>query len=472
VQSPDNSTPNTGQDATLAAQLKQLATRVFGLLGSGGTDNQAAQRMAIATFGIRVGGAALAYLSQVVLARMLGAYDYGVFAVAWTCVIILGVMACGGFSSSASKFIPKYREAGDPDSLRGFISTSRRSVFLIGSTISGAGIGIIALLHPVIDPSYVVPLSVALLALPFFSYAMAQDGIARSYDWPFLAMLPTYIWRPAALLIIILIFLVLAGEATATTAAMAAVLSALLVAAYQHIHLNRRLRPVLPKGPKTTDIRLWILISLPMLIVDGFLQLITSADVIMVSFFEEPDQVAIYFAASKTLALVHFVYFAVRAASAHRFSRYLHSDDMTGLAAYVRQAVHWTFWPSVGAGIGLLVIAPWLLELFGSGFAEGYLIIAVLMIGVLARASIGPADALLTMTGLQKTCAVIYGTTFVLNVVLNLIFIPWLGLMGAAAATSCAILFETTALAFAAKRKLNITTFILPLMFQARNAAA
>ncbi|WP_428522124.1 lipopolysaccharide biosynthesis protein [Roseibium sp.] len=472
MQSPDNSAPKTGQDSNLAARLKQLSTRVFSLLGADGTDNQAAQRMAIASFGIRIGGAALAYLSQVVLARLLGAYDYGIFSVAWTFVIILAVMACGGFSASASKFIPKYRETGDPDSLRGFISTSRQLVFLMGAALGLIGIGMVAMLSPVIDSSYVVPLSISLLALPFFSYAMAQDGIARSYDWPFLAMLPTYIWRPAALLIIFLIFLVFVGGATATTAAIAAVLSAFGVAAYQHVQLNQRLNPVLPKGPKKTDIRLWIFISLPMLIVDGFLQLITSADVIMVSFFEEPDQVAIYFAASKTLALVHFVYFAVRAASAHRFSRYLHSDDMKGLAAYVRQAVHWTFWPSVGAGAGLLVIAPWLLELFGSGFSDGYTLIAALMIGVLARASVGPADALLTMTGLQKTCAIIYGTTFVMNVVLNLILIPWLGLMGAAVATSCAILFETTALAIAAKRKLNITTFILPLLFQTGKTAA
>jgi O-antigen/teichoic acid export membrane protein len=144
---------------------------------------------------------------------------------------------------------------------------------------------------------------------------------------------------------------------------------------------------------------------------------------------------------------------------------------MDGLAAYVRQAVQWTFWPSVAAGAGLLVIAPLLLRLFGSGFEAGYPLIALLLIGVLARASIGPADALLTMTGLQKSCAAIYGATFFLNVVLNLALIPWLGLAGAAIATSCAILFETTALALVAKHKLNITTSIVPLLFRRRNSS-
>ncbi|MDN3721021.1 polysaccharide biosynthesis C-terminal domain-containing protein [Roseibium salinum] len=125
---------------------------------------------------------------------------------------------------------------------------------------------------------------------------------------------------------------------------------------------------------------------------------------------------------------------------------------------------HWTFWPSLLAGAGLLVIAPLLLRLFGSGFESGYVLIALLMIGVLARASVGPADALLSMTGHQNACAGIYATTFMLNVAFNLILIPLLGLAGAAIATSCAILFEATALALVAKQKLNITTFVLPLL--------
>ncbi len=471
MQSPGNSKPDHLTNSSRTARFNSVFKRLTGLLGANGSDKQAAQQMALFTFAIRVGGAALAYLSQVVLARLLGAYDYGIFSVAWTFVIILGVMACGGFSSSASKFIPQYRETNDPANLRGFIRTSRMSALLTGSVMAGVGIGLIYMMRPVIDPSYVEPLSITLLALPFFAYAMAQDGIARSYDWPFLAMLPTYIFRPAALLVLLVVIVVAGLNANALTAAYAAVLSALLVALYQHVHLDRRLKLSLPRGEANANVKLWILVSLPMLVVDGFLQLITSADVIMVSFFETPDQVAVYFAASKTLALVHFVYFAVRAASAHRFSRFLHSNDMDGLADYVRQAVQWTFWPSVAAGAGLLVIAPLLLGLFGEGFEAGYPLIGLLMIGVLARASIGPADALLTMTGLQKTCAGIYGATFVLNVVLNLVMIPWLGLPGAALATSCAILFETSALAFVAKHKLNITTFILPLLLRPRKSA-
>ncbi|WP_281926686.1 oligosaccharide flippase family protein [Roseibium album] len=427
--------------------------------------------MAVSTFAVRVGGAALAYLSQIVLARLLGAHDYGIYSVAWTVVIILGVMACGGFSTSASRFIPQYRQAGDLAALRGFLKASRLIAFLIGIGAAVIGIELVHLLRPAIDPSYNQPLIIVFLALPFFAFGLVQDGIARSYDWPSLAMLPTYIWRPLAILLLLVAAVFAGRPASAETAAFVAVAATLLVAGYQYFHLRKRLPQQIPPGPSRVELKSWVVVSLPMLMVEGFLQLITSADVIMVSFFQSPDEVAVYFAASRTLALVHFVYFAVRAASAHRFSAYTHNQDLKGLATYTRQATLWTFWPSLLAGAGLLIVAPLLLRLFGNGFESGYPLIALLMIGVLARASVGPADALLSMTGHQRTCAGIYAVTFVFNVLLNLIFIPLFGLAGAAIATSCAIFLEASALAIAAKRKLNVTTFVVPLMYSSGGRA-
>ncbi|WP_299478557.1 oligosaccharide flippase family protein [uncultured Roseibium sp.] len=420
--------------------------------------------MALSTFAVRVAGAALAFLSQIVLARLLGAHDYGIYSVAWTFVIVLGVMACGGFSTSASRFIPQYRQAEDFDSLRGFLKSSRLTAFLFGVGTAACAIGTVFLLSPAIEPYYTLPLVIVFLALPFFAFGLVQDGIARSYDWPSLAMLPTYIWRPLAILFLLVCAVFLGFPASAETAALVAVAATVLIAAYQYVHLKRKLPSKVAPGPARVELKSWLVVSAPMLMVEGFLQLITSADVIMVSFFQSPDEVAVYFAASRTLALVHFVYFAVRAASAHRFSSYIHNQDLNGLAAYTRQASLWTFWPSLAAGAVLLLVAPLLLRLFGNGFESGYPLIALLLIGVLARASVGPADALLSMTGHQKTCAGIYAATFALNVVLNLMFIPWLGLAGAAIATSCAILFEATVLAWAAKRRLNVTTFVVPLM--------
>lgn len=419
-----------------------------------------ASRMALSTFAIRVFGAGLAYLSQILLARWMGAHEYGIYSVAWTVIIVLGIFACIGFSSSPNRFIPQYTQAEDLPRLRGFLLTSRMSALIAGAFLAGTGLLTVWLLRSFIEPYYVWPLSLIFLALPLFALGGVQDSIARSYDWPSLAMLPTYIWRPLAIVGLVLLLILTGRPASAMTAAAAAVAATWAVAFYQLFVLNKRLGKQTGPGPRSVELKSWLAISLPMLLVEGFLQLITSADVIMVSFWHTPDEVAVYFAASKTLALVHFVYFAVRAASAHRYSGFIHADDREGLAAYIRRATLWTFWPSMAAGIGLLMIAPLLLGLFGKGFGAGYPLIAVLLFGVLARASVGPVDALLSMTGHQKSCATIYASTFVINVLLNLLFIPQLGLIGAALATSLSIVFEATCLAHTAHKKLQVRTFV------------
>jgi O-antigen/teichoic acid export membrane protein len=61
-------------------------------------------------------------------------------------------------------------------------------------------------------------------------------------------------------------------------------------------------------------------VAFPIFLIEGFYFMLTNADVIIVGLYLPPEKVAVYFAAAKTMALVHFVYFAVKAAAAQRFS--------------------------------------------------------------------------------------------------------------------------------------------------------
>src|SRR5690606_15174450 len=104
--------------------------------------------------------------------------------------------------------------------------------------------------------------------------------------------------------------------------------------------------------------------------------------------------------------------------------------------------VSWTFWPSVAMGVAVLVVGKPLLMLFGPGFDAGYLLLFVLVPGVIARASVGPAESLLTMSGNQSICAAVYGVTLAVNVMLNVMLIPAFGLWGAAVAMAAALACE------------------------------
>jgi O-antigen/teichoic acid export membrane protein len=81
-------------------------------------------------------------------------------------------------------------------------------------------------------------------------------------------------------------------------------------------------------------------------------------------------------------------------------------------------------------------------------------------VGVVARAAVGPCESLLTMTGNQNVCALVYALTLALNVVLNVLFIPHFHLWGAAVSTALAMVFEATALSLTVWRRLGIAMAI------------
>ena len=62
------------------------------------TDTARTQRAALLAFAVRVASAAILYLSQIVLARWMGAFEYGVYVSVWTWVLILGLLPTGSCS--------------------------------------------------------------------------------------------------------------------------------------------------------------------------------------------------------------------------------------------------------------------------------------------------------------------------------------------------------------------------------------
>src|SRR5262249_35910373 len=209
------------------------------------------------------------------------------------------------------------------------------------------------------------------------------------------------------------------------------------------------------RGPKAYDFRLWLLTALPILMVDGFFSLLAYTDVIVLQHFRPPNEVAVYYAAVKTLALVSFIYYSVAATTAHRFSGFNVNGDRDGLSAFVSEAVKWTFWPSLAASALLLAFGRPILGLFGAQFVDGYHLMFILAVGLLARAAIGPIERLLNMLGEQRVCAAVYAGAFAVNLALCFVLIPFFGMMGAAISTASALIIESIMLFVVTKSRLG-----------------
>jgi len=440
--------------ASLAGLWARLKSRL------GDADQHVVHRLAGTVFLIRVIAAALAYLSNVLFARWMGTFEFGVFVYVWTWVLLIGQALDLGLSTAAQRFIPEYRERGLLDLLRGYISHSRWIAVGVAIAIAAMCAGLVRLLTPHLDSYNIIPLYIACIALPAYALANVQDGIARSYDWVGLGIVPTYIVRQ------LLLTILMAGAyfgGLPVDAVSAMVLSVAAIwgpALLQMFVLNRRLSKRIEPGPKAHDVKLWVGVALPILMAESFYLLLTHADLLMLQQFRSPEDVAVYYAAVKTLALVAFIYFSIAATTAHRVAAYHAAGDRAGLETFMRKAIALTFWPSVAATAVLLALGKPILSLFGPQFTEGYHLMFILAVGLLARAAIGPMERFLNVIGKQGVNALIYGGAFAVNIVLCIVLIPPFGAAGAAIAISTALIVETIALVWLLKKQMGLNIFV------------
>jgi O-antigen/teichoic acid export membrane protein len=422
--------------------------------------NHVARRMSLITFVIRLFNAAITFLSHIILARWMGKFEFGIFVLVWTTIIIGGSLSNFGFSTTLIRFIPEYRGKEQFEKLRGIIATGRLFAIFGATCVMCFGISFILFFENKFESYYIIPFIIGCVALPIISLGDTLEGISRAYSWPIKALAPAYIMRPTLILIFMVIALAMDCKPHAQTALIVSIIATYLTTISQLVSINSSLKTVVPLGFKSNDYKSWLNASFGLFFVDSFIFLLVNADVLFVGLFLKPDRVAIYFAASKILMLVHFVYFAVKAGVAQRYSQLIHFGKPTELEKFAINSAWWTFIPSLILGIIVLFLGNILLSSFGELFVEGYPLLFILIFGILCRASIGPAESLLNMSGNERGCAFIYGLTLGITILLAYIFIPIYELKGAGFAMTLGIIFETIALGVFVKKRLGIKVFI------------
>ncbi|MGH6672804.1 MAG: lipopolysaccharide biosynthesis protein [Xanthobacteraceae bacterium] len=430
------------------------------VLFADGSDSSVARRLAGAAFLIRVASAVVAFASQIVLARLLGGFQFGIYIYVWTWMLLLGGMVDFGLGSASQRFIPEYIELKNLALLRGYLRSSRWLAATIATAIAVIAAALVKLLSPHLSANTVVPLYIACAALPICGLGQVLSGIARSYDWVNLGLSPAYVLRQLLLLALFGSAFAMGSPMDAVTATCTAVAAWWGVTIGQSVVLNRRLTKAVEPGPKAYAVRSWFSTAAPIFVVEAFYLLLTYSDVIVLQLFRPPNEVGIYYAAAKTMALVAFIYFSVAQTLAHKFAEYHVAGDRQRLAGILATAVRMTFWPSLGSVLVLLAVGRPMLWMFGHGFVSGYYLMFILAIGLLARASVGPAERLLNMLGERRSCALVYGCSFAFDIGLCLLLIPHFGIAGAAIANAVTLVCESASLFLIAKYRLGLHCFI------------
>jgi O-antigen/teichoic acid export membrane protein len=353
----------------------------------------------LGAFSVRIGAAALAYLLQILLARSLGAADYGTFNFAWSLVTIGGFLATLGFGQIAARYLAEYHQQGDAARARGFL----RHAFALTLAGSVAIAGLLYALFPLVEAGYgplcCAVLAIGLLALPFFALTDLGEGIARSQGWTVMALTPAYLVR-TGLMIAGLAMVAMEGARLDAPLAMSLALVATMGAAF--LQLGWTMPDILrlfPGRATQSAVPEWHRAAFPTLLSDLALLARQNIDLIVLGLVAPAATVGLYFAATRIASLIGLIEFAIGAAYGHRFARAKIGDGgAEGHAAYL-EARRLMRLLGLGGAIGIAMLAPLILALFGAGFGAALYPALILIAGAGIRMAFGPMEDMLQMAG-------------------------------------------------------------------------
>lgn len=415
-------------------------------------------RAAAGAFGVRIAAAGLAYLLQIVLARSLGPSEYGTFNFAWSLVAAGGFLATLGFGQIGVRFLAQYHQQNATGLAQGFLRAG------IGVTLAGsvamATIGLA--FFPLIEHGYgqicCDVLAIGLIALPFFALTDFMEGIARSQGWTIRALVPPYLIRQG-MLILALVAAVLAGHRLNAETAMLLALAATIVAAIMQIGLlAEKAGAIFPRAKPEFAMAEWRQAAAPTLLSDLALLARQNIDLIILGLTAPAAAVGLYFAATRIASLLGLVEFAVAAAFGHRFARA--ASDVAGLQSVYALALRLTAMPGLLIAIMIALASPWIMALFGEGFAGALPATYLLLAGGALRLMAGPAEELLSMTGHPDLAWRANATGAVILAILCLLLAPFWQMLGAAIAAFGGMLATTVFLVVAIRRKLGFWPFL------------
>ncbi len=410
---------------------------------------------ALAAFAIRVLSAAIAYLTQVILARWMGSTEYGIFVWVWVWVLILGGLSSLGLQLSVIRFVPQYLALQQMDLLAGVLRAGRAIPVAVASLVTVLALLGLWLAGNAIATDYRLALGLAMLCLPLYALTDVQDGIGRARSWIGLGLLPPYILRPLLILAAMVAAHIVGLPMLASTAAGAALLATSVTGLVQWGLMERRLGIEVGAAAPRFAIREWLATSLPICFVSACELVLQNLDVLVLTRFGEPAQVGIYFAALKSIGLIAFVNYAVGSAISGRLSELNARGDRDGVKRVVQNGAIWTFLPSLFGAAALLAVGKPLLSLFGAEFTTGYTLMFILAFGLVVRSAVGPAESVLRMVGQQKLCALVLFVSAVSDVALSLALVPPYGVLGAALANAGAMTISAVLFYVLASRRLG-----------------
>jgi stage V sporulation protein B len=382
------------------------------------------------------------YLYQIVLARGGGTAEFGLFFLGVSTITVAGGIATFGLDLGVARFVPLYIGSRDENRLRGVL---RYSIIL--SMVVGAGAGVVLWLSAGLIaarllgmPNLVGILQICALCLPFYVSGRVLVKTVVAFQKIGYRVALKQVLSPV--IRFILTFLLVTAGMGAQGAMWAFLASEVASWAILLWLLNFRVYPLfLPAGRGSLfDSRTFFAYCLPLFLAGIIDLLLHYTDAFMTGYFLEEIQVGIYGTAVRLTVLVALGTELLNPMFLSIITQQHAEGNTAGVVSTFNNNNRWLSYLTLPIVVVLVILpAESIALVWGESYAAGAWTLAILTLGRTFFYLANTSTFLLYMHGATRLILAVNLFSALLNVVLNWILIPKMGITGAALATAISL---------------------------------
>jgi O-antigen/teichoic acid export membrane protein len=397
---------------------------------------------AVGSFLIQIGFAVLSFLNAIILARLLGARDYGAYANAVAWVSILAVIATFGFDILIVRNVASYHTQQKFDELKGLLHFTERYV-LIFSILLTLSFILVAKYFLFSQAEDIIRLSLwwGMPLIPLLTLININGATLRGFEHVIYARLPSMLIRPGLTLLGILAIYLVRPDGVSISNSMAVYIGSTIVALSIAFFWQRKFLPVeILSAHLKYEVRPWMKSAFFLVIFGSVQVLFGQIGTIMLGAMSTAVDVGLFSIASRLAYLLMFALVAVEMILAPVVARLNTLGECEKLQNILTQTVRIVFLVTLFPSLVLIFWGDHVLYIFGHEYAGGQTVLIILVFGQLINAATGSGAIVLFMLGYEQIVTVIFMTVTILSVALNAIIIPRYGLNGVASVSALSLI--------------------------------
>jgi O-antigen/teichoic acid export membrane protein len=385
-------------------------------------------------YSIRLVGAGLTFLTQLLLLRWMGEIELGRFVFAFAIASVLAWISTLGIPVAATRFVPQAIAQGRRGLAKGFFLRAAEIVTVAALVCTALAAAVMLWVGWDASDDELATLLCGALLIPFLTAMMSQNDSGRALFLVTTSFLPNMLLRHVFLLagVSVLYFSGVELNAARTMAVLLASVAVLAIG--QFFFIRREIVKVVGDAKPEYDTKTWVAAGLPLVVAFGFTGFFLEINIALAGVFLPRGDLAVYNLAFQITNLIAFFLVAVGYQFGPHASRLYGEGQMNALQRLVTRTAHIRFVFAIGMFAGMAVLGAWILGIYSPKFEQGYWALLILCGTQVIAGITGPVAVLQNVFGLQRSAIIVSAIAIGVDLVATPILATEFGVEGAAIA--------------------------------------